>query len=317
MTESKLGTITPGRYKTRDVGGMRILRRDDENNNWLGILDSSPIEYNWEDDGKFNPAPSEFDLIERIGDLNPVPGDFVPSGFPPDAEIAKVYDKDNEAEPEDKLVKSSTIPSMPNPPPPPPPPRQHHSGNKGHHCIEWDGMYICEDCVAEFSVCNCFDDDEPEESKPDALVIEAGNKATIFEVGKEYISFNGQTIGRCLSISASGDRRFVWQLLNGANVGKIITQTALETCGMFHYPHTPAPKKVYRMADESELRRWATWCAFNKYGGYVQYEFMPIVNDTYFEKDGGRSDFVDPEHAPQDLPDDFDWRDSLVMVKVK
>jgi hypothetical protein len=35
-----------------------------------------------------------------------------------------------------------------------------HSGNRGHFCDQWDGLWICEDCE-EFQVCTCFD-------KPDA-----------------------------------------------------------------------------------------------------------------------------------------------------
>lgn len=32
-----------------------------------------------------------------------------------------------------------------------------HSGRYGHYCHEWDGLWICEDCVEEFEVCLCFD----------------------------------------------------------------------------------------------------------------------------------------------------------------
>ena len=30
-----------------------------------------------------------------------------------------------------------------------------HSGRKGHYCFDWDGMWICEDCI-EFETCFCF-----------------------------------------------------------------------------------------------------------------------------------------------------------------
>ena len=30
-----------------------------------------------------------------------------------------------------------------------------HSGNRGHYCLEWDDLWICEDCE-EFKVCSCF-----------------------------------------------------------------------------------------------------------------------------------------------------------------
>ena len=30
----------------------------------------------------------------------------------------------------------------------------HHSGNNGHYCPDWDGMYICDDCP-EADVCFC------------------------------------------------------------------------------------------------------------------------------------------------------------------
>lgn len=29
-----------------------------------------------------------------------------------------------------------------------------HSGKQGHYCLEWDDMYICEDCE-EFKYCEC------------------------------------------------------------------------------------------------------------------------------------------------------------------
>lgn len=29
-----------------------------------------------------------------------------------------------------------------------------HSGNKGHYCWDWDGLYICADCP-EFECCSC------------------------------------------------------------------------------------------------------------------------------------------------------------------
>lgn len=32
-----------------------------------------------------------------------------------------------------------------------------HSGKYGHYCHDWDGLYICEDCV-EFKSCTCFKD---------------------------------------------------------------------------------------------------------------------------------------------------------------
>ncbi len=32
-----------------------------------------------------------------------------------------------------------------------------HSGLHGHYCVEWDGLWICEDCD-EFDCCSCFDD---------------------------------------------------------------------------------------------------------------------------------------------------------------
>jgi hypothetical protein len=32
-----------------------------------------------------------------------------------------------------------------------------HSGKRGHYCIEWDDLYICEDC-SEFECCRCFID---------------------------------------------------------------------------------------------------------------------------------------------------------------
>lgn len=33
-----------------------------------------------------------------------------------------------------------------------------HSGKRGHHCAEFDGLWICEDCP-EFDLCTCFDDE--------------------------------------------------------------------------------------------------------------------------------------------------------------
>ena len=33
-----------------------------------------------------------------------------------------------------------------------------HSGNKGHYCADWDGLWICEDCD-EFDFCLCFEDE--------------------------------------------------------------------------------------------------------------------------------------------------------------
>lgn len=30
-----------------------------------------------------------------------------------------------------------------------------HSGKRGHYCLEWDGLWICEDCP-EFECCLCF-----------------------------------------------------------------------------------------------------------------------------------------------------------------
>ncbi len=33
-----------------------------------------------------------------------------------------------------------------------------HSKRKGHYCLEWDGLWICEDCP-EFEVCNCLIDE--------------------------------------------------------------------------------------------------------------------------------------------------------------
>lgn len=29
-----------------------------------------------------------------------------------------------------------------------------HSGKRGHYCLEWDGLWICEDCD-EFECCRC------------------------------------------------------------------------------------------------------------------------------------------------------------------
>ena len=29
-----------------------------------------------------------------------------------------------------------------------------HSCKQGHYCLEWDDMYICEDCM-EFGCCEC------------------------------------------------------------------------------------------------------------------------------------------------------------------
>ena len=34
-----------------------------------------------------------------------------------------------------------------------------HSGNKGHFCGDWDGLWICEDCE-EFKCCWCGLEDE-------------------------------------------------------------------------------------------------------------------------------------------------------------
>lgn len=31
-----------------------------------------------------------------------------------------------------------------------------HSSKKGHFCLEWDSLWICEDCQ-EFQACKCFD----------------------------------------------------------------------------------------------------------------------------------------------------------------
>lgn len=36
-----------------------------------------------------------------------------------------------------------------------------HSGIKGHYCLEFDGLWICEDCT-EFDCCTCL----PKEPKP-------------------------------------------------------------------------------------------------------------------------------------------------------
>lgn len=30
-----------------------------------------------------------------------------------------------------------------------------HSGKYGHFCVEWDGLYICQDC-SEFKCCTCL-----------------------------------------------------------------------------------------------------------------------------------------------------------------
>lgn len=30
-----------------------------------------------------------------------------------------------------------------------------HSRNKGHYCLDWDGLWICEDC-SEFECCQCY-----------------------------------------------------------------------------------------------------------------------------------------------------------------
>jgi hypothetical protein len=32
-----------------------------------------------------------------------------------------------------------------------------HSGKRGHYCLEFDGLWICEDC-GEFTVCRCFEE---------------------------------------------------------------------------------------------------------------------------------------------------------------
>lgn len=32
-----------------------------------------------------------------------------------------------------------------------------HSGDYGHYCLDWDGLWICKDC-AEFDCCTCFED---------------------------------------------------------------------------------------------------------------------------------------------------------------
>lgn len=29
-----------------------------------------------------------------------------------------------------------------------------HSGRRGHYCMDFDGLWICEDCL-EFQVCSC------------------------------------------------------------------------------------------------------------------------------------------------------------------
>lgn len=34
-----------------------------------------------------------------------------------------------------------------------------HSGEKGHYCLEYDGLWICKDCI-EFECCNCFSEQE-------------------------------------------------------------------------------------------------------------------------------------------------------------
>lgn len=90
-------------------------------------------------------------------------------------------------------------------------------------------------------------------------------------------------------------------------------------------PYTPAPtKKVYRMADESLLPGWAE--------GYFAYERSGVTEWYWYwgwlEGDGEIAPenwhkyatvdcCIPPEHAPQNLPDDFDWRDSLVMREGK
>lgn len=39
-----------------------------------------------------------------------------------------------------------------------------HSGIRGHYCLEFDGLWICEDCT-EFYCCTCFPSDKPVEKK--------------------------------------------------------------------------------------------------------------------------------------------------------
>jgi hypothetical protein len=34
-----------------------------------------------------------------------------------------------------------------------------HSGKQGHYCLEFDGLWICEDCL-EFEACSCLEEQE-------------------------------------------------------------------------------------------------------------------------------------------------------------
>ena len=228
---------------------------------------------------------------------NPVPDNFVPSGFPPDAEIAKVYDKDTSEPVVEECSCKGNRPAA----------RPHDEYRKTGH----DGWYCCK--CGKLIVNPTFLEDT--ESKPDALVIAAGG---VYE----------------------NENNVPWKV-RSTLMARAIDHDSVDWCevnpdGTFvepsiwlplKRPHTPTPKQVYRMADESLLPGWAgcyAYCPTEKCwfwssvsGISTEYGRTIIEPQDNKWKMGGTHTWgwLPPQHAPQDLPDNFDWRDSLVMVE--
>lgn len=40
-----------------------------------------------------------------------------------------------------------------------------HSGEYGHYCCDWDGLWICQQCE-EFAFCTCFEPNQPPYTGP-------------------------------------------------------------------------------------------------------------------------------------------------------
>jgi len=84
-----------------------------------------------------------------------------------------------------------------------------------------------------------------------------------------------------------------------------------------HQEHIPQP----RMDDESLLPGWAVgycYCGSVNNTAWIYYSIEPTIDRKHecweFSIHGYRGEIPD-EHAPQDIPDGFNWRDSRVPVK--
>ncbi len=172
-------------------------------------------------------------------------------------------------------------------------------------------VYICQKCGNRHDGIDVYWETEhsrplcskcrPEESKPDALVIEG-----------ECVLYipTGETVTHKL-----GNVKLTIHNNSFRTVDAVVTLKVERP----PRPHTPAPK-VYRMVDETYLYKFATCYAQDiNARSWYQFENVPtldITKPTGWDPHGKWEMILD-DYEPKGMPDDFDYRDSLVMVDGK